>query len=147
VGWVTDLFHHTVAIDTAPVIAFIATEQPYAELVQPLFAAIAQESIHAITATITLAEVMVRPLREKNTALAQQYQAILLYSRGLTILPLSEEIALQATALRAEYNLRMPDAIQVATALIGRASTFITNDKRLRVPPSLTRILLDDLLS
>ncbi len=48
--------------------------------------------------------------------------------------------------MRAVHNLRVPDAIQVATALLGGATALITNDKRLRVPAELTRIVLDDLL-
>jgi hypothetical protein len=42
---------------------------------------------------------------------------------------------------------RTPDEIQVATAFVSGADTFITNDKRLRVPTQLTRIILDDLLA
>lgn len=146
-GWVENLYDHTVALDTAPLIAFIAKEEPYLELVRPLFQAIDQGKIHAVTSTVTLIEVLVRPLREKDEALAAQYQEILTRAKHLTTLPLSEAVALQAAELRATLNLRTPDAIQVATALIGGADTLITNDKRLRVPPQLTRLTLDELLN
>ncbi len=134
-GWVENLYDHTVALDTAPLIAFIAKEEPYLDLVRPLFQAIDQGKIHAVTLTFTLIEVLVRPLREKDEALAAQYQEILTRAKYLMLLPLSETVALQAAELRATLNLRTPDAIQVATALIGGADTLITNDKRLRVPP------------
>jgi predicted nucleic acid-binding protein len=145
-GWVENLYGHLVALDTTPIIAFIAREEPYAELVRPLFRAIAQDKLRSVTSTLTLIEVLVRPLREKDEQLATQYQEILTRSEHLTILSLSESIAFQAANLRASLSLRTPDAIQVATALASGADTFITNDKRLRVPPQLTRITLDDLL-
>ncbi len=146
-GWVEDLYDHTIALDTAPLISFIAKEEPYHDLVRPLFQAIDEGKIHAVTSIITLIEVMVRPLREKDEKLAAQYKDILLGAKNLTTLPLSETIALEAAKQRATLNLRTPDAIQVATARIAGAETFITNDKRLRVPPELTRLTLDELLN
>jgi predicted nucleic acid-binding protein len=145
-GWVEKLEGHTVALDTSPIISFISQETPYAELLQPLFVAIAKGKIHAVTSTVTLIEVLVRPLREHNAELAAQYQEILIHSANLTTFPLSPEIALEAAGLRATLNLRTPDAIQVATARVNGADTFITNDARLRVPDGMTRIILDDLL-
>lgn len=146
-GWVENLHGHVVALDTAPLIAFIAREEPYLELLTPLFRAIDQNKLRGVTSTLTLVEVLVRPLREKDAKLAVQYQDILARSEHLSMLPLSEAIALRAADLRASLNLRTPDAIQVATAMAGGADTFITNDKRLRVPHQLTRIVLDDLLA
>ncbi|TAH48818.1 MAG: PIN domain-containing protein [Chloroflexota bacterium] len=145
-GWVEQLEGHTVALDTAPLISFIAREAPYADLLRALFGAIADGKIIAVTLTVTLVEVLVRPLRENNAELAMQYRDILTHSANLTAFPLSDEIALRAAELRARLNLRTPDAIQVATALVAGADTFITNDKHLRVPNELKRIVVDDLL-
>jgi predicted nucleic acid-binding protein len=145
-GWIEDLHQRTVALDTAPVISFIAEETPYIELVRPVFQAIARGDVQAVTSMITLAEVLVHPLREKDSDLAARYKEILLHSENLTVLALSEEVALKTAEMRATYGLRMPDAIQVATALVGKAQVLITNDKRLRVPTELKRVVLDDLL-
>jgi predicted nucleic acid-binding protein len=146
-GWVEDLHDHTIALDTAPLIAFIAKEEPYLELVRPLFQAIDQGKIRAVTSVVTLIEVLVRPLREKNVELAMRYREILTRAQHLTTYALDESMAFQAAELRASLNLRTPDAIQIATALVGGADTLITNDKRLRVPANLSRIVLDDLLT
>lgn len=145
-GWIENLDGHTVALDSVPVISFIAREEPYVELLRALFAAISQGRIRAVTSTVTLIEVLVRPLREQNAELAAQYQDILMHSENLTMYPLSPEIAHEAANLRATLNLRTPDAIQVATARVSGADTFITNDARLRVPDGLTRLLLDELV-
>ncbi len=146
-GWVDSLFQRTVLIDTAPVIAYIARETPYVDLVRPLFQAIAKGDVQAVTSMITLAEVLVHPMRDNDVKLAAQYEDILLHSENLITLPFTEAIAVKTAEMRATHSLRMPDAIQVATALASGASVFVTNDKRLRVPPQLKRIVLDELLA
>jgi predicted nucleic acid-binding protein len=58
---------------------------------------------------------------------------------------LSAPIAQEAARLRATYNLRTPDAIQLATAIHAGATTFLTNDERLAVVPDLNILVLDAL--
>ena len=41
-------------------------------------------------------------------------------------------LTVDAARLRATYNLRTPDAIHVATALVGKADGIVTNDRRWR---------------
>ncbi len=45
--------------------------------------------------------------------------------------------------LRAEYNLRTPDAIQISIAIKTDATLFFTNDIRLPEIPSIKILLLD----
>jgi hypothetical protein len=56
-----------------------------------------------------------------------------------------QDIAEEAARLRAFHNIRTPDSIQMATAIIGKASFFLTNDIRLPSLPNLKILLLDDL--
>jgi hypothetical protein len=58
---------------------------------------------------------------------------------------LDQDIAEEAARLRAFHNIRTPDSIQMATAIIGKASFFLTNDIRLPSLPNLKILLLDDL--
>jgi predicted nucleic acid-binding protein len=57
------------------------------------------------------------------------------------------DIAENAAKLRADYNLRTPDAIQMATAIYGGASFLLTNDIRLPSLPGLTVLVLNQLIS
>ncbi|HRT32117.1 MAG TPA: PIN domain-containing protein, partial [Anaerolineae bacterium] len=55
-------------------------------------------------------------------------------------------IAHQTAQLRAQYRLRPADALQLATALLGGATLFVTNDRDLtRVTPILPVLALEDL--
>lgn len=66
----------------------------------------------------------------------------------LTLADVTRDVARWAAQLRARYRLRPADALQVATALVHRATAFVTNDRRLaRLTPLLDIIVLDDLAS
>jgi len=52
----------------------------------------------------------------------------------------------QAAQLRADYNIRTPDAIQISAALSAGASHFFTNDIRLPEIPSIQILSLDALI-
>ncbi|MEQ8465895.1 MAG: PIN domain-containing protein [Coleofasciculus sp. E1-EBD-02] len=86
---------------------------------------------------------LVYPLRRGNTILAQQYRDILFNEEGLTTIEVSVAIAEEASQLRAAYNLRTPDAIQMATAIRQGALFFLTNDARLPSLPGLAVLVLE----
>jgi len=77
--------------------------------------------------------------------LAQQYREILLNASHVATIPLSCAIAEEAARLRAMYNVRTPDAIQMATAIQAGASSFLTNDSHLPTIPELRVLVLDEL--
>jgi predicted nucleic acid-binding protein len=60
---------------------------------------------------------------------------------------LTLEIADTAARLRAELNLRTPDAIQAASALAQHATGFITNDLAFKYLRTLDILILDELLT
>ena len=81
-----------------------------------------------ITSVITLSEVLVMPLREGKTQLAMQYEEILTMSENIDILDINTEIAKETAKIRADYSIKTPDAIQLATAKYSYADYFLTND-------------------
>ena len=136
-----------VGLDTAPLIYFIERVPTYLELVRPFFAAVSRGEIRVVTSTVTLVEVLTQPLRLGADALTTRYREILLNSEGVSCIPVSSSIAVEAATLRSVYNLRTPDAIQIATVVSEGASAFLTNDRRLASLPTLKMVLLDQLRS
>jgi len=61
--------------------------------------------------------------------------------------PLTEDVAEEAARLRAAHNLRTPDSIQMATALLAGAGYFLTNDAKLAAVPGMQVLTLDALRS
>ncbi|MGL4498375.1 MAG: type II toxin-antitoxin system VapC family toxin, partial [Planktothrix sp.] len=76
---------------------------------------------------------------------ADRYRNILSFSPSLRTVEVSREIAEKAAELRAIYNLKTPDSIQMATAIVNRASFFLTNDVRLPSISGLQVLVLEDL--
>ena len=142
--WVDSLRGQLVGLDTSPFIFFIEEHPDYLPIVLPLFQAIYSGQVQAVTSTITLVEVLVHPLRQGNTKVSQQYRTILTQAQGINMLAITPDIAETAARLRADFNLRTPDAIQVAAALKAGATTFITNDRGLVRLPDMRMVLLAD---
>jgi hypothetical protein len=64
----------TLALDSAPLIYYIEEEPRYLPLLVPLIDAIDAGKITCYASTIVLLEVLVKPLREKDEALAHEIE-------------------------------------------------------------------------
>ena len=100
--WVDELQGEVVGLDTAPIIYLIEEHPVYLEPMRYFFEAMERGSFRALTSTITLLEVLVRPLRENNVSLAEEYRDILLNAFNLKTMAVSEAVAEQAARLRAQ---------------------------------------------
>lgn len=144
-GWIDSLRGSVVGFDTMSLIYFMEEHPTYSKVVDPFFEAIERGEFTVSTSMITLLEVLVRPIRSGDTKLVQKYRDILFNMDGLSIVPLDQPIAEEAARLRAFHNIRTPDSIQMATAIIGGATFFLTNDTRLPSLPGLKTLILDNL--
>ena len=81
------------------------------------------------SSTLTLGEVLVKPLEQGDEALSRRYDEAL--SRHIVLIPFSQDAARIYAGLRRQRTLRAPDAIQLACAAQARVDLFITNDDRL----------------
>lgn len=143
-GLMASLPEGPIAIDTAIIIYFIERHASYADLVRPLFRAADAGDRSLVTSGVTLLEVLVRPYRLGDTALAERYEALLSRSRGLTLVDLSRSLLRAAAQLRAVHGIATPDALQVAAALSMRCGAFLTNDRRIPKLPGLPVLQLHD---
>jgi predicted nucleic acid-binding protein len=114
--------------------------------VEPLFRAIDAGDLRGVTSVLTLLEVLVVPYRSGLLELAERYEAILLSSRNLDVVPLDPPILRAAAQLRAATSMRTPDALQVASALALGCTKLVTNDRRLPAVPGLEVLQLSDFL-
>jgi predicted nucleic acid-binding protein len=115
-----------VMVDTAPFIYVLESHPRFSGRFLGLFEAAAKGELTLALSTITLAEILTGPFKAGQTALAKRYEKSLLH---YTVVPVSTPIAVLAAQLRAQYRLKLPDAIQLATALDIGAAAFITHDR------------------
>jgi predicted nucleic acid-binding protein len=140
-----DLRDKNIFLDTAPLIYFIEGNSQYQEKLNQIFDSNDNGHFVFITSSITLLEVLVKPLREGQIKLVEKYVNILTNARGIEIFDITKTISIKAAELRAKYNLRTPDAIQLATAIEFNANYFLTNDIRLKSVVEINSIILSDL--
>jgi predicted nucleic acid-binding protein len=139
--------HRSIGLDTSVVIYAVETHPKYLNLVKPILRWTRGPNGNAITSTLTMTEVLVRPYRVADLALVQEFHALLVTYPHIEWVPPTLQIADRAAKLRADHNLRTPDAIQAATALDRGVTGYVTNDPIFRRVPSFDVLILDELLS
>lgn len=144
---IQDLFSKLVFLDTAPLVYYMEGKSEYQEILNSLFEHHDNGSLFFATSTITLLEVLVKPIREGKIQLAEQYRNILTQATGIALLPVTVNISEKAARLRAVYGLKTPDAIQLAAALEVGCEYFLTNDLKLKVVSEVPVITLSDILN
>jgi predicted nucleic acid-binding protein len=145
-GLIQKLTNKKVFLDTAPLIYYIEENQQYSKILDPLFFTNSKGKFLFQTSVITLLEVLVLPLRQKELQLVEQYQNILCNSPTIEIFDLNVEITIIAAGYRAKYGLKTPDSIQMATAIYSSADYFLTNDIRLKAVKEIEVLILDELI-
>ncbi|MEX0854057.1 MAG: PIN domain-containing protein [Bauldia sp.] len=97
------------------------------------------------TSEFTVAEVLVGPLKSGDQTLATYYEELLTTDDFLQVVPIDRVILRETARIRAQYGTRTPDAIHCATALGAGCSVFLSSDARLRMPPGLVRVALENI--
>jgi len=131
--------------DTAPIIYLVEAHPRHGPAMLEVVRRIDVGALTGITSVITLIEVLTQPMRIGAAALQAQYKDLLVNSQYFETVDVDPEFAVVAASLRARYNLRTPDAIQVAAAIGAGCEAFLTNDVGLRRVNELRVIVLDDL--
>lgn len=113
-------------VDTAPLIYHLEDDQRFGARFAGLFEASAAGRLRLAISTVSIAEVLTGPFQHGREALARQIENAL---RDHRVVALTSEIAVDAARLRARYRLRLPDAVQLATALQIDAWALVTHDR------------------
>jgi uncharacterized protein len=114
-------------LDAAPIIYLIEQSQPFATAIRSKLAA---PGIVPITSELSRLECRVKPMRDGNQALLQDFDDYFANTIA-EIFPLTRDVVDLATEIRAQYNFKTPDALHLAAAVISNCDVFLTNDQRL----------------
>ncbi|HCS19291.1 MAG TPA: hypothetical protein DIW47_01805 [Bacteroidetes bacterium] len=145
-GLTAGLLDKTVFLDTAPLIYFIEGHSIYQDPLFELFKANDEGKLRFATSTLTLLEVLVQPMRLNRSDLVDKYEQILTSSPHLDIYDIDFRIARRAAQLRAKYNLKTPDALQIATCVERKSDVFLTNDVDLKKVTEVAVLTLKEII-
>jgi predicted nucleic acid-binding protein len=120
--------HRRIAIDSNIFIYQLQTHPRYGLLADSVFEWLGHRGREAVTATITMTELLVHPYRNLDTARIGEFYALLSTYPNLEWVAPDLAIADLAARLRAGHGMRAPDALQAATAIHAEATALVTND-------------------
>ena len=144
-SFLKDLKSQKVGLDTMIFIYAFEEHPAYLPLLKNFFSVLEKGEIEAVTSTISITECLIQPYRKKDIALAARYMILFRNFPHLSVIPVTDDIAERAAFFRGHYNLKTPDAIQVATALISGSRAFLTNDENLASVKGIDILVLDQL--
>lgn len=134
-----------IALDTSPILYHLEDSPAFGARVLPIFLSIERGDRQATASSLALLEVLVGPYRIKDEARRARLTGLLVSFPNLTWASMDLPIADRAAYLRARYDLRTPDAIHLASAMVSHADLFLTNDRRLRRVREIPVLLVEDL--
>ena len=134
------------ALDICVLIYFFENHTLYGEIMRTILDTISNTKNDFYISSIAIVEILPNAYRH-YPELSQVYEQFFQEeSNQCSIVPVYESTAVLASSLIVKYNLMLPDSIQIACALEGGATHFLTNDKTLKKVTELKVICLDDFL-
>ena len=137
------LKNQKIAIDTMIFVYAFEDHPAHPSFLRSFFSALEKGEMESVTSSVTITECLTQPYRVKDFALAAQYMALFRNFPHLSVVPVTDDIAERAAFLRASQNLKTPDALQLATALLSGANFFLTNDQSLSSIQDVPILILD----
>ena len=114
--------HRRVALDANVFIYQEEAHPRYLPLTREVFSWLESPQSTAVTATMTMTELLVLPYRQRDQARADLFCALLSTLPHLEWIPLNLKIADIAARLRATHRLKTPDSLQAATCFRRRGN-------------------------
>jgi predicted nucleic acid-binding protein len=112
-----------------------------------LFEQIQMGTLTGITSELTLAELLVKPFCDLDQAQQDRYKKAISNRKNFYILPVLRDLLIDAAAVRASTQLKLPDAIHAATALRANCTTFLTNDRQLKKLTDIPVVMLSEAIA
>jgi|SRR5580698_5344461 predicted nucleic acid-binding protein len=85
---------------------------------------------HLLTSTLTLGEILVKPVERGDTDIYRKYEEAI--TRAALLVSFDLKAARIYASVRRDRSLRAPDAVQLACAAGAGVDLFVTNDRRLQ---------------
>lgn len=134
-----------VFLDTQCFIYLVEQNSDFLLPMKLLFDDISKNKIVGVTSILTLSEILVKPFKDRNTKLVNAYLELVNELPNFKLLSPNNLIAINAAKIRAEYNILLPDAYQLAMAQEFGCRSFLTNDNQLKRYKQIEVITLNEI--
>lgn len=132
-------------LDTAPIIYFLENDKTFGSIVLQKIENIVNNRNLLVISSLCYGEYLTIPFRNNDSAKEKNFYKFI-KDLNIIVYDINIDIMKQAAKLRAKYKgLKMPDAIQLATAKCTGCVEFITNDKELKEIAEVSCVVLSEL--
>jgi predicted nucleic acid-binding protein len=128
-----------IALDTNIFIYYFQQHPQFGISAKKNFELLIKNKARAVTSIITLIELLSLKIPETEV---NKFKSLYLETPNLATIEINQTIGIEAAKIRRIYGYRLPDAIQLATALYAKADKFITNDQKIKNFPKIKIDLL-----
>ena len=139
--------HHRISLDANVFIYLFEAGGPLARATAAILALAETGRLSIVVSSMVLAEIAVGPVTADDEALAERYAQAVRELRGLDVVPLTADIAIDVALIRGRHRIEIADAVHLATARHAGATAIVTNDERMRPIPRLEVVRLVDLVA
>lgn len=130
-----------VYFDTNVFIYLLEGNRDFARPILDIQALTNQGKIQIFSSALVYTELLPPHAKQKNQ---QGIETLIAFLSSFNLVAVTKKILIHAGILRGETGMRTPDAIHVATAVASGCDVFLTNDKSIRTPESLEKVLLSE---
>lgn len=131
--------------DTAPFIYLFEGDGAFSRQTRALLDEVFQAGAQITTSLITYIEINTVPAKAGDHRTQAKYRDYFTNSEGVSVQSMNLSIAEETIHFRAQYNLKTPEAIQLATAKYCGADYVITNDRAWGRVSEVDVVLVSDL--
>jgi len=139
--------HGRIAIDANAFIYLFESPGLLARATGAILDAAELGRVTVVVSTMVLAEIAVGPVAVRDETLVERYADAIRGARGVHLVPLTADIAVDVGIIRGRHRVQIPDAVHLATARHAGATAIVTNDERMPALPNLEVVRLADLVA
>ena len=125
----------------------LGDESALTSQVDSVMEALKSGAFRAQTSSLSLYQILAEVYRSGQSDLAGEVAKALQVYTGLSMIPATPDVAVQAAEVRAQLGGRPERALQIATALVGKAEVYLTTRSGLKRIAGMSVVNLEDYAS
>lgn len=132
-------------IDSNIIIYFIEAHEENRLYIRHLFSYVNEHNIQLVTSEATIGECLYGARKQQHAELVGRYTDLFNDADALELIPVERETFEQAAEIGPPINLKLLDALHVATAQSEGCDVFVTNDRGIKSMDDLKVVYLTEL--
>ena len=136
--WGFQLHGKRVYFDTNIFIYLLEHHPDLGEVCLSIVQSAVDKELDGYSGELVLAELLVKPLKDNNARAVQAVKDLFTNDTRIELLPHTKTAFITAAHLRANYKIKLPDALHIATAVENHMDIFLSNDREIPSIPEIT---------